>query len=88
MFNFRFSSLYKEKMHFPVDHFDYCEFNMYALQLSFYAMLYERYTGKKCRKCVIFYLKEDRFIPYHVNYLKSDVYTILSNANMGGHWVD
>jgi len=85
---FRFSSLYKEKMNFPVDHFDYCEFNMYALQLSFYAMLYERHTGQKCRKCVIFYLKEDRFIPYHVNYLKSDVYTILSNANMGGHWMD
>ena len=72
----------------PVDHFDYCEFNTYALQLSFYAWLYERATGKKCRKCVIFYLKEDRFLSYHVNYLKSDIYNIISTANLGSDWMD
>ena len=54
---FRFSSQYKEKMKLPVDHLDYCEFNTYALQLSFYAWLHEKQTGKRCRKCVIFYLR-------------------------------
>jgi len=85
---FRFSSQYKERMNPPVDHFDYCEFNTYALQLSFYAWLYERATGKKCRKCVIFYLREDRFLSYHVNYLKSDIYNIISTANLGSDWMD
>ena len=81
---FRFSSQYKEKMMPPVDHLDYCEFNTYALQLSFYAWLHEKQTGMRCRKCVIFYLKGDRFIPYHVNYLKTDIYKLLSCANLNG----
>lgn len=83
---FRFCSQYRERMKLPVDHLDYCEFNTYALQLSFYALLHERQTGKKCRKCVIFYLKEDRFVPYHVNYLKSDIYNIIKSANLGDWW--
>jgi len=74
---FRFSSAFNEKLLPPVDHLHNCEFNIYALQLSMYAFMYEKLTGKKCRKCVIFYLKEDKFIPYHVNYLKSDIQALL-----------
>ena len=85
---FRFSSQYKERMHEPVTHLDYCEFNMYALQLSFYAWLHEKQTGKRCRKCVVFYLKDDRFIPYHINYLKTDIYKILRESNLGGFQYD
>ena len=39
----------------------------------------ERATGKKCRKCVIFYLKEDRFLSYHVNYMKAEVEALLAS---------
>lgn len=80
---FRFSSSFGERLLAPVEHLHYCEFNSYALQLSMYAYMYEKLTGKKCRKCVIFYLKENRFLPYHINYMKSDVEAILrdySNA--------
>lgn len=70
---FKFSSPFREKMLKPLDHFHVCEFNTYALQLSMYAYMYEKLTGKKCRKCIIFYLNDDRFSGYHVNYLKSDV---------------
>ena len=74
---FRFSSSYGERLLAPVDHLHNCEFNIYALQLSMYAYLYEQETGKKCRKLVIFYLSGDRFNAYHCNYLKSDVIKIL-----------
>ena len=70
---FRFSSSFGERMLKPLDHFQVCEFNTYALQLSMYAYMYEKLSGKKCRKCIIFYLNDDRFSGYHVNYLKSDV---------------
>ena len=75
---FRFSSPFGERMLEPVDHLHNCEFNVYALQLSMYAYMYEKQTGKKCRKCVIFYLKDDAFRAYHVNYLKSDIEALLN----------
>ena len=52
---FKFSSPFSEKMLKPLDHFHVCEFNTYALQLSMYAYMYEKITGNKCRKCIIFY---------------------------------
>ena len=36
-------------------------------------------TSKRCRKCVIYYLKDDRFITYHVNYMKAEVEAILAS---------
>ena len=79
---FRFSSPYGERLKSPITHLHNCEFNIYALQLSFYALLYERQTGKKCRKCVIFYLNEDRFVPYHVNYMRSEIYDIVKGLTL------
>jgi len=76
---FRFSSPFGERMLAPIDHLHNCEFNVYALQLSMYAYMYEKLTGKKCRKCVIFYLKDDAFRAYHVNYLKSDIEVLLKH---------
>ena len=76
---FEFSSLYSERLKDPVSHLHNCEFNFYGLQLSLYAYLYERMTSKRCRKCVIFYLKDDRFLSHHVNYMKSEVEAILAN---------
>lgn len=76
---FRFSSAFGERLLEPVDHLHNCEFNIYALQLSMYAYFYEKLTGKKCRKLVIFYLSGDRFRAYHCNYLKNDIEKLLEN---------
>ena len=76
---FRFCSQFGERMLAPVDHLHNCEFNIYALQLSMYAYMYEQLTGMRCRKLVIFYLTGDRFTTYHCNYLKSDVEKVLEN---------
>ena len=73
---FRFSSPYSERLKDPVSHLHNCEFNLYGLQLSLYAYVYEKMSGKRCRKCVIFYLNDDRFISYHINYMKAEVEAI------------
>ena len=80
---FRFSSQYGEWLLNPVEHLQNCEFNVYALQLSMYAYLYELSTGRKCRKLAIFYLQGDRFVTYHCNYLKNDVKNILKHLTSG-----
>lgn len=76
---FRFSSSFGERLLEPVDHLHNCEFSIYTLQLSMYAYFYEKLTGKKCRKLVIFYLSGDKFRTYHCNYLKSDIEKLLEN---------
>lgn len=76
---YRFSTDFNDYFKVPVDHLPYCEFNTYALQLSLYAYMYEQETGKKCTKLVTFYLQEDKWIPYHANYLKTDIINILKD---------
>jgi ATP-dependent exoDNAse (exonuclease V) beta subunit len=76
---FNFSSKYNEYFNEPLSHLNYSEFNSYALQLSLYAFMYEKLSGKRCRKIVIFYLEQDKFIPIHCNYLKSDIINLLKH---------
>lgn len=76
---YRFSNDFNDYFKSPVDHLPYCEFNTYALQLSMYAYMYEQKTGKKCNKIVTLYLEGDRWVPYHANYLKTDIINILEN---------
>jgi len=76
---FNYTSDFNEHFKDPIDHLLYCEFNNYALQMSMYAYMYEKISGKKCKKIVVFYLKEDKWLPIHCNYLKSDIKNILSH---------
>ena len=76
---FNFNSNYNEHFKVPIDHLQYCEFNNYALQMSIYAYMFEKTSGKRCKKIVVFYLDEDRWRPIHCNYLKSDVQNILEH---------
>lgn len=76
---FNYTSDFNEHFKDPVDHLLYCEFNNYALQMSMYAYMYEKTSGKKCKKIIVFYLKEDKWIPIHSNYLKSDIKNILAH---------
>lgn len=76
---FNFSSDFNEVFKAPVSHLPYCEFNNYALQMSMYAYMYEKSSGKKCKKIVVYYLREDKWQPIHCNYLKSDIENILTH---------
>ena len=76
---FKFTTDFNDFFVDPISHLTYCEFNMYALQLSMYAYMHELVTGKKCKKLVVFYLNQDKWIPYHLNYLKTDVINIFKH---------
>lgn len=76
---FNFTSSFDDHFKAPIDHLLYCEFNNYALQMSMYAYMYEQSSGKKCKKIVVYYLKEDKWVPIHCNYLKSDILNILNH---------
>jgi len=76
---YRFNTDFNDYMLSPIEHLSYCEFNSYALQLSLYAYMFEKEIGKKCSKIVTFYLNEDKWIPYHSNYLKTDIINILND---------
>lgn len=70
-------SKYGEYLLEPVDFLTNCEYNVYALQLSLYAYMFEQISNKKVRNLHILYLQEDRFIPYTVPYMKSEIISIL-----------
>lgn len=76
---FRFKTDFNDYFKVPISHLSYCEFNSYALQLSLYAYMYELISGKICSGLIIFYIQNNKWIPYHVNYLKSDVINILNH---------
>ena len=80
---FRFISEYNEFFKAPLDHLSVCEFNTYALQLSIYAMLYEKMSGKKCNGLVIFYKNKatETWYPIRLNYLKREVIDLIDDYN-------
>jgi ATP-dependent exoDNAse (exonuclease V) beta subunit len=79
---FRFSSSFDEYLLDPVSHLTNCEFNIYGLQMSLYAYLFEALTGKKCRKCVVFWLDGDTLRPYHISYMKQEILSILNHYKL------
>lgn len=76
---FRFETQFNDYLLEPVDHLANCEFNVYALQMSLYAYMIEKLTGKKCRKCVAFYISGDKFEAYHINYMKSEIRDLIKH---------
>lgn len=53
---FRFISEYNHWLNTPVSHLSDCQYNVYSLQLSIYAYLYQLETKKKVGRLGIFYL--------------------------------
>jgi ATP-dependent exoDNAse (exonuclease V) beta subunit len=70
-------SKYNEYLLPPVDFLSYCEYNVYALQLSIYAYMNEILTGKRIRNLHILYLTDDKFISFNVPYMKFEVQKML-----------
>jgi len=80
---FRFFSEYNEFFKAPLDHLGVCEFNTYALQLSIYAMLYEKMSGKKCSGLVVFYKNKatETWYPIRMNYMKKEIIALIEDYN-------
>lgn len=79
---FKYSSDFNDYFKDPISHLQYCEHNVYALQMSLYAKLYEDMTNKKCKKIVVFYLKDNNWIDIHCNYLKLEAEAILRDYRL------
>jgi len=56
---FRFISEYDHWLNPPVSHLSDCQYNIYALQLSIYAYLYQLETKKKVGRLGVFYLNPE-----------------------------
>lgn len=72
-------SPFGEYLLYPIDFLQSCEYNVYALQLSLYAYMYEKIINKKVRSLNIFYLKDDKFIVYNTPYLKFEIKVMLNH---------
>jgi hypothetical protein len=81
--NLRISSKYDEQMIGPVSHLPGTEYFVYSMQLSMYAYLYEKMTGRTCCRLRILWLNRANIQDYtdftgiwkiySIPYLKEDV---------------
>lgn len=76
---FNFENKYGEYLKQPLNHLQHCHHNDYALQLSLYAYLHSKLTGKKLRKIEILYHSEGTFKSIPVNYLYWDIVVLLKH---------
>jgi len=76
---FNYHSKYGKTLLAPFDHLQDCQYSVYSLQLSVYALMYEMETGKKCRKIWVGYWdKEDLNLSYiPIMYLKTEAQKLL-----------
>jgi hypothetical protein len=58
----------------PFDHLQNCQWSIYTIQLSIYALMYEMETGRKCRQIFIMYWDKaiESFTKIQVMYLKHE----------------
>ncbi len=72
--NFGFKTLLK-----PFDHMQNCQYSIYSMQLSVYALMCEMETGMKCRQIWIGYWNKETesFTKIPVMYLKSEAKKLL-----------
>lgn len=79
---FRFISEYDHWLNPPVSHLSDCQYNVYALQLSIYAYMFQMETKKKVGRLGIFYYdKEQGFKLVPLPYMGLEAKAILD------HWV-
>lgn len=78
---FNYVDQYKKWLKFPLDHLSQCQYNIYAVQLSIYAYLYELETGKKCGRMGLLYWqrKEEKFEIIPINYMKREITTLFNH---------
>ena len=74
-----FIDKYGKYMFSPVSHLSDCSYNIYALQLSFYAYMYSKETGKKVGRLALLWLDREtnEFHTIPIPYLRNDVELLL-----------
>lgn len=79
-----FINQYGDWMKPPLQHLSDCSYNHYALQLSIYAYMYNRQTGKPLGSLTILWWDRDKqeFIRYPVPYLKYEVEELLKHYSL------
>ena len=73
------SNKYSEYLLYPLDFIQYCEYNVYALQLSLYAYMHEKETNKRVKSMRILYQQDNKLVPYYVPYMKLEVRAMLNH---------
>ena len=65
----------------PLSHLSQCEYNIYALQLSTYAYMYEKMSGRKCRRISLIHYNKNfkMFKQVPINYMKFEVMGMLKH---------
>ena len=60
---------------------DDCNYNHYALQLSLYRYILEKYYGIQVARQLVAQLKDDRVETYSMPYMKNEIITMLDSFN-------
>lgn len=76
---FNYFSKYGKMLLKPFDHLQDCQFVVYTIQLSTYALMYEMETGKKCRQIWIGYFDKETctFSKINLMYMKHEAEKLL-----------
>jgi len=78
---FNYYSKFKNCLKPPFDYLQECQFSVYSIQLSIYALMYELETGKKCRSILICYWNKEteRWQKIPTLYLKNEAKMLLES---------
>ena len=57
---------YHHWLHKPVSHLSDCQYNVYALQMSIYAYMFQMETGKKVGRMALFYLNPENDFEFEI----------------------
>lgn len=81
---FTFFSRFNEYFLEPLEHLAVCEFNVYCMQLSLYAYMYEKMSNKKLKSMFVLFLRPDKrsFDVVNMNYMKHEAAEILQNFQL------
>lgn len=76
-----FENKYDEWLKYPVQHLNHSQYNLYSLQISIYAFMYELETGRKFNRGGIFYWDRNKeiWIMIPVIYMKREVELLLNH---------
>ena len=74
-----FSNNFGQRMLDPISHLSDCNYNLYSLQLSLYAYLFSKISGKKCRKIFLMHLNDDKWNYIPCNFLKYEIKAMLNH---------
>lgn len=81
---FNYYSKYQQELRPPFDHLQDCQYVVYTLQLSTYALMYEMETGKKCRHIWIGHWDKEKEIwtKIPVMYMKHEALKLMKHWKM------